>query len=420
MERSHFRSWSRGRWFNVAFAALALCYIAYAVATLELRGVLDHIGLDFRTFYCSAKIAWSEGFAGVYDLGKQDLCQRPLYQAYATGPLPGGYVVVPTPYLPPFLLPFLALLPLGPVPGFAVWTVLNAAGLVLYLRRFTRAMRLPGPAIPLPIVLSFAAYTTLFLGQVNVWMLICLGEFLLASRQGRELRAGLWLGGLLLKPQFLVLFGLGLLVGRRWRALAGLALAGGVVLVLSLALAGPAGLVAVAQLLLRYPGPLASTAPEWMMNWRALAVNLGQLLPPVPAWSIAMAGLALTVAAALWLWLHAGRMQSLTFAVAVLGTAAASCTVAWHAHTHGALFLAAPLLLLQAEGGLPRNAVNLWAALPALIYFSLLLSFPGVESTFAGLSMLGINVYLLAWSGWAIWHRTRPGQEDSRHGPGPS
>lgn len=383
------------RWFSLALGTLALLYAAFSAGSLLMGGPFYHTGLDYRSFYCSAEIAWRSGFAQVYDLEAQGACQRALCAAYARDPT-AECVTIPTPYLPPFLLPFIALLPLGPAGGLAAWTLLNAAALLLYLGRFTRAIG--RPAFPWAVVLSFSAFFTLLLGQANVALLICLGEFILSCTRGRDLRGGLWLGGLLLKPQFLVLLAPGLLIGRRFRALAGLALSGAVVLALTLLLGGWPGTVAVVRLLLLYPGNLATTAPEAMMNWRALALHLGALLPAALSWGIAAAGMVATTAAALWLWSGKRAASSRGLIGAALGTAAASCAVAWHAHAHAALFLAPLLLLAQERAGLPRPALHLWAAAPGLLYFSLLLVSPALASALSSMALLGIHLYLLVWA----------------------
>ena len=52
---------------------------------------------------------------------------------------------------------------------------------------------------------------------MNIWLLVFVSEFLIANRRGREVRSGFWLGGLLLKPQTLILLLLGLLIARRFK-----------------------------------------------------------------------------------------------------------------------------------------------------------------------------------------------------------
>lgn len=399
--RPPFRGLGARQWSHLALAALALLYGLFVTGTVWTRGVFGYLGRDFCAFYASAEIAVERGFGAVYDLTLQEAFQRPLYTAYSLEPA-SDFETSPTYYLPVFVLGFLPLLLLPPVPGFVLWTILSALLLVLYLGRLGRAFGGTEPGLLL-LLLSYPAFLTLFFGQVNLWLLLCMGEGLLASLQGKEWRAGLWLGGLLLKPQLLVLFLPGLLVGRRFRALGGFAGAAGGVLVLSLPLVGLPGLMDLGSLLRRYSAGLATTSPEWMMNWRALALNLSALVPAPLAWGLALAGLAGTAGAALWLWLRPGGPDSAQGALVWLGTYAATGAVTWHAHIHMALPLLAPLLFLHREERLSRAALSLWAFLPAIVFFVASPFLPGRASNLAGLSTLALNLALLGWSVRETW-----------------
>jgi hypothetical protein len=409
--------WKSGEGLNIILVALAALYLAFTVVYIQSSGLFDYIGADFRVFRASAEIAVTQGFGQVYDIapqGAQDTVQSRLYQEYATGPERANYAVIPLPYLPAYVLLFLPLLLLDPLSGFIIWTILNAAGLVLYLWRFRRALpAYQGRDLTLLLLLSYPAFLNLFFGQVNLLLLICLGEFYLALVRGREFASGLWLAGLLLKPQVLFLLLPGLLLRGRWRALAGCAAASLPILGLSLLLGGVQGMWDWAQLVLLYPGGVATNVPELMMNWRALAFNLEALLPTAAAWGIGWAGLGLTALAALSLWLRRVEPSSPRFAVVLLGTYAATCAVAWHAHVHMALPLLAVFLALEASRQLPRPALNAWAILPALVFFVTILVVPRIAPGLAGpgllavpgLTMLALNLFLLGWAVRTLWRR---------------
>ncbi len=407
-----FRRLKPAQWLNLLWIALAIFYVLYTVGSLWYRGLFDFAGTDFRPFRASAEIAYERGFAQVYDLAIQERFQRPLYDAYARGASPWPYETVPMPYMPAFVLAFLPMLLLPPAPGFVVWTLLNGTLLVLYLRRLSRALGIPRPRSDLiGMMVCVPAFLTLFFGQVSVWLLVFLGEFLLCWWRGREFQGGLWLAGLLLKPQFLILLLPGLLIARRFKLLAGFAAAGLALLALSFLLAGWQGLMNLAQLILLYPGELPTTSPNIMMNWRSLAVNLDLLLPSPLAWGPAVAGMGLTGVAGFSLWLRSPDSARPRLALAVLGTYAATCAITWHAHVHMALPLLAPLLLLQADGALPRGLLNLWIAVPGVLFVAVGIALPGLGQAMAGLSLLALNLYLLAWSVREFWRpRPDPGQ----------
>jgi hypothetical protein len=441
LARTPFRGLSSGWWSKLLLALLVLFYLFYVAGTLATRGLFDYMGSDFVSFRSASEIVWKHGFAQVYDLGLQERYQLQVCQAYAADP--GRCATAPTFYLPAFVLLFLPLSLLPPVPGFILWTVLNLLVLGFYLWRFMRAVGLGDRGTLLAMaLLSGPVFANWFFGQASLWLLICLGEFLLAGTCGKDLypswptsfartgetswrrtarkllarfgsflgsivggkefRAGLWLGGLLLKPQILILLLPGLLIGRRFKVLAGFALAAAVVLALSLLLAGPQGLLEYGKLLLNASGDMATTNPWVMMNWRSLATNLEVLLPSRFAWGLAYGGMGLTALAGLSLWLRPATIPSVRFDTAMLGTYAASSAVTWHSHTN----LAAPLivlLLLLAKQGLSRAAVDVWFFVPALLFPIAFFTVPAIAHNLAGLGLFALNLYLVGWAVWALW-----------------
>ena len=399
------------RWRNLALV-LGVLYALYAAGAIWSGGLFEYAGVDYRAFRASAAIVVDRGFASVYDLASQEQYQQGLYATYA-GPHGAGYSTVPVPYLPPFVALFLPLLLLPPVPSFIAWTVLNAAIHVLYIVRFSRTLG-DGweDALWWGCIVALPVLTNLLFGQVSGWLLVFVGEFLLASQKGREVQAGLWLSGLLLKPQALFLLLPGLLIGRRFKTLAGFTVAGALLGGLSLALAGFSGLTALLQLFLRYTGDLATTNPQLMMGWRMLQVNLAGILPDPVSWGVTIAGLVLTAIAALALWVRPAAPGSPRFVVTVLGTYAATCAFAWHAHWHMAIPLLAPLLWLRAKQRLPQAVLDIWTLSPLVVFLSafLILSLAapnrvGLDHNLTGVWMFLLNLFLLAWAGRAILFR---------------
>lgn len=392
-----FSRWDGPRWIALALVVLTLLYTLYTTGMLLGRGLFETVGGDYRAFRASAEIALSIGFAQVYDLDTQEEFQRPLYDAYAR--LDPLYATVPTPYFPAFILLFVPFMLLPPPPSFLLWTGLNVALLVLYLRRFTRVLAVPLERGLLAVVLlSYCSYLNVLFGQVNVFLLVGLGEFYLAIRQGREFRGGLWLGLMLLKPQSLLLLLPGLLLGRRWRAVAGAAAAGLAVLGVSLLLGGTAGLQNLARLVFQYSEGLPTNVPQYMMNWRAVQANLEDLGVPVVGWVAAIAGMVVTSGLGLSLWFRPSDPASPRFALTLLGTYAATCAVTWHAHIQMAMPLLLLLLLLESSGGLPRKVLNAWALIPAAVFFVALLPLPADRGELTGFSVLLLNLYLVGWS----------------------
>ncbi len=400
-------------WLAVLLSVLAMLYAVHIGVAIWYTALFDYVGNDYRSFRASADIARSIGFAEVYDLTVQEQFQRPLYESFpplsSSGAWRMRYGTIPTYFIPAFVAPLLPLLLFDPVSGFILWTTLNTAILLWYLRRLSRAAGGYGGRMGLLVLLlSFPAFTTLLFGQVNVWLLIFFGEFMIAAVRGKQFRAGLWLGGMLLKPQVLPLLLLGLLIGRRFRTLSGFVVAALVLLLISVCLSGVQGLIALVRLILLEPTGLPGVFPEGMMNWRALAVNLSSIAPPKFSWGVAMLGLVSTVAFAASLWRRFAARSPSRFAIILLGTYAAACTVAWHSLVHMALPLLAPLVYLAANRCLPPKLLNIWAITPALAF--LVTAFElgsGFAHILAALSLLIINLCLVVWAARAV-HQPPP------------
>ncbi len=398
----------------LALVVIACLYGAFVWASISARGFFDYAGVDYRGFLASAQIVRDHGFAAVYDLKLQAEYQAPLYR-YATLSDQVAMDVNPTPYLPVFVAAFLPFSFLDPVQSYAVWVALNAVLFLFYLRRLVAEAGLAGkPLFLMGLVLSLPVLSNLFFGQVNVWLLVCVGEALIAFRRGNDLLGGAWLAGLLLKPQMLIVVLPGLLLARKMRGLAGFAVAGGAILILSLALAGPSGLLSLFGLLTGYVTSqgLATNFPQSMMNWRALALNLGVFLPAYAGWAVGVVGIVLTIIAAFKLWGRQRVASASDWSVVLLGTFAATSGLAWHSHVHTELVLLAPLVFLAADARLPSWISDSWIYVPMAlfvlliwVYSPLAISFglqnwagAGFAHIVTGFSYLLFNSLLLLWS----------------------
>jgi len=391
-------------WIRLARAVTAALWILYLSATLGTRGLFEYVGIDFRAFRAAAEVARRDGFARAYDLEALAPEEERLMQ-WAAPSVRARFEVVPVPYLPVFILPFLPLLALDPLVGFALWTAVNAFLAWLALRSVVPAGEgwvARSAFLSLPVVL------TLFFGQVNAWLMIGLAGHLISLRHQRRLMAGIWLGLLLVKPQILILLVFGLLLSRQWKTLGGVFVASLASLAASAALAGTAGLARLLDLLLRYPANLATTFPESMMNWRALGLLLDPVLGQGVAWGLAAAGLLSTIALTVAVALRSGRSEDpATQTLLVLGLYAGSCAVAWHAHVHLAAPLLIPLAWLTVRGAWPRWKFDLWILLPAAtLALSGLTLGAGSAHRMAGILLLILNTATLVWALGAVAQRS--------------
>jgi hypothetical protein len=364
--RRPFQGLARQGWWNLGFVVAGVLLAAYCALSIRSRGVFEYWGADYRAFRASAEVAQDSGYAAVYDLAAQAGPQRQLFAKYAAPSVQKDFAVIPTPYLPVFIVPMRFLLVLPPLEGWLAWTALQAAILLLYFRRIRGALApLRGPS-PVALFVALPAYFTLAFGQVNTLILIGVCEFLLALRWDKDLKGGLWLTLLMVKPQLLILILPALLIQRRWRVLAGAAVGCGAVAVASVLLAGPGGILALVRLWLGYTAKMPTTYPESMMNWRSFMLNLRPVVGVVASGWIALVGTVVSAATGILIWLR--RRRDDEGVNAGTGIYAMTCVVAWHAHVHLALPLLGSLYALRRGDEAPADWLNAIILIPSLAF----------------------------------------------------
>lgn len=411
--RRPFQRLSAREWANLIIVGLAAFWLAQIAFEIGWGNIFGRFASDAAAFWSAGYIANHYGYARAYDLELLARVQQPLLALIPSGP----FIFHPSPaaYLPIFLLPFQLLAVLAPLPAASLWILINTLGTVLYLRAFhQRAIGHPVGFRTLALFLvSAPVFLNLFTGQVNLLLMIGAGEYLLCAARGKPLQAGLWLGLLLIKPQYLFLWVPALLLQREGRALLGLALSAALILGTSLLLAGSEALLGPARLWLEFAsGPgLPTNDVSLMMNWRMVGALLAGLSSQPLVWIMAIPGMLLTIAVALALWTRPLKAGSLRYLVALLGLLAATCAVAWHSHVHAAMIMIPVLLVLQAKhADVVGNLVEWWALLPAALYVlrlvlaALLYSVaaPGELILFvdslAGIGLFIMNLVMLGWS----------------------
>jgi hypothetical protein len=238
---------------------------------------------------------------------------------------------------------------------------------------------------------------TLSLGQSNIFLVVCLGEFILAFMNGRRVRSGLWLAGMLIKPYTLILLLLGLAISRRWRALYGFGAGLLIVLGSSLLLAGVEGVAASLELALRFTGPLIQTAAA-MMNWRALALNLQAIWPGWVPWVIASVGMVVVAVISLQKWLRFNQESGTNFLLLMVVTLSATFALSWHSHFYLMVMLIPILLILDLQDKIPTSILAAWVFGPLGLYLLVVPVQQEMARNMLGLGYLGLNLVLFAWA----------------------
>jgi hypothetical protein len=359
---------------------LALGAVLMAVLWVHvLRSIWIHYGLfygiggDFGIYRSIAQAVRVEGVRAMYDLDLVASYARDLTSYY--GPDAHDLFLGPAPFPAIYILPFLALTTCTPVVGYAIWTVV---GLALAYTVVWGMARSPsrGWGLILSVLLSFPVVMALVYGQLAMLFLYGFFRAYRSFENRREFQAGLWSGTLYLKPQYLAPLLLVLLLKRRWRALGGLATAGLVVLLGSVAIVGPGGLHAQLEAMRAMSGfrdVMWIVGPGSMINWRGLLVNFlpedvsdrtGQFVTVIL--SIA------TIAVLPLVWRGAWNPRTDRFPMQMLATVIVMMMASYHNHIHSASLLLVPGMAAAASKDSPRWLLpilmgGLYA--PVVVYF---------------------------------------------------
>jgi hypothetical protein len=329
----------------------------HAIRTYDdpvLGGLFRWIGVDFGFFYAHAQVFAHGDLAHLYSLDAA-APYRDALAAYSSSPgvtMPSG----PVPFPPIFaaLISPMALVPASL--AFAIWTVINAIAAVALSWRaasfFPPERRLLAGGLAL---VSTAVMFSLWFGQPQLILALTFGEAFIAFRKGRDLTAGLLLAVILFKPQYLVLILPILLWKRRWKAIAGFAGGGLVILAASLLVAGPATFGEyIASLIDSATAAggalLIAVSPNVMTNWRALVLGLPLPLSDVVrvAITLVLSGLTFVAVIVAWRgpWLPSGSRFAGQMTLLGIGT----ILTAWHSHIHGVSMIVVPLAAFLASG----------------------------------------------------------------------
>ena len=249
---------------------------------------------DFVTFYAAAQLLWDDR-QSLYDLDRQ--------QAYQDR-------IAPVEKVLPFVYPPITAAFLAPLAGFSfstaflIMTLLNLLLIGQSLRLLIRGLNLSSDQshwLLLFTLCNFGVHAVVFYGQTSAIVLFFLTLHVLAQRQAERPGAGVWAGLLCVKPQYLAIPHLIMLVRRRWREfLVGAAIA--TVLIIGLFLW--IGLAASAQYL-QLARRMVTADSDWWNQWRGMH-NLRVLvlygLPP--AWHAATWWIVSAIVVIILVWIN--------------------------------------------------------------------------------------------------------------------
>lgn len=345
-------------------------WIAQLIVDIRYTGIFYFVGVDFSRFWSAARAFVSTDPSSGYRLAVIGRYMQPLASFYGTGSSFGipvhGLRVGPVPYPPIFLYLFALLTVPPPLVGFILWTGISIALAAWVLWQLTSLLpsRVRWVTFAL-LMLSYPLIIEYYVGQMVVILLVGLYLAYREFQRGREFRAGLWLGVLLLKPQYIVVMLLVLLFKRRWSAIAGTAVTGIAITIASFAVGGFGGIWGyVRTILLHYPEYSGSVAidPHSMITWRALIFDMLPTIGPVEGLFLTALLSAISVVALIPIWRRSWNPQIPHFHTQMFATMIVTQLVAYHSHVHGAVLLLVPAVLMIAEGQASRVVQWLMAA----------------------------------------------------------
>jgi hypothetical protein len=401
-------------WQNLVLFALFVYYLIQIGLALYVNDLFNTLGSDYLGFWTTGYIANTQGYDRIYDADLVSRIQKPYHESSETDNV---YAPILTAFFPAFGLPFQALALLKPGPSFAIWSLLNIVILVAYLNFFIRDMpqKRPSSGEVVLLIISYPVFQNIFWGQINIWLLVCMGEFMRATKHGRFFIGGLWLAGMLAKPQTLILLIPALILKRYWGQIAGFATGMFSILAISLFLSGAQGLKELLDVWLGFASGIPTNAPEHMVNWRMVMVQISAIVSVEVGWAVAIVGIFFTLLVGL-LALHKSIIiSSVEFPVILFGLMAATALTTWHSHIHMMLVLLPLLTYLSAQNKVPMKLVRYWTfgapiALAATYFHLLLVKYgfltePEYDRLILGLWGLTFNLAALAW---AIKTASRP------------
>jgi len=370
--RRPFQSMTSKNWQNLALAAALAFSIILIGFFLMITNIQDidfcgHLAFDYCAFWSGGRIINQQSIADIYDLDLLLQFQKNIYPQSNNSNT--SFRAVEIPYLPIFMLPFQLLSLLDLPYSYIVWTLINLIGFISYLRFFTKKVAdcsLPFRYVLL-IMLSVPVFLNLILGQLNIWLGICAGEFIRAILSDKPTKAGVWLGGWLLKPQMLVLIIPFLLMHRSFKVIKGFILSTFAVLMVSFALIGANGFLNLKNILLESAGGGATSNPQLMMNWRMMGWHIGSLTSSTIEWIIIIVGSVVTVYVTIFIFRR--RMTANSSTIAFLGIFAATGLVTWHSHFSMSIVLIPLLILLIMKNHYNKNILLVWVLMPILVKF---------------------------------------------------
>jgi hypothetical protein len=390
--------WLNPRRIRAHAILLAVCLWGVCAADYATPGIFDRAGnikfQDFIQFPISARLIAEGRMSSLYDT--QVLNQEIRAIVGNTNAYLEFYQA------PQVVLPFLALSRLSFLPQAEIWVALSLLIYFACVYLLWKTCSSLTPYLGL-VALCAAAYPPLFhffvRGQLSVLVLLCFTCAYLAFRAQREWLAGIALGCLIFKPQFLVAIPFVLLFARAWKSFAGLIVSAAAQIAFSWLYFGRAVMQTYISTLLHHASrPELSLLPDQMHSLRSFWVLL---IPSAGAvWLLYFLSCVATIVLAAAVWKSSSplalRFSALTLAAVLVNP---------HLFIYDLLALV-PVFILAAGWALSHAPHSSSSSFPVLLYLAFVLPLFGPLSRWTHIQLSVIVFVALLW---ILYHdRTHP------------
>jgi len=225
-------------------------------------------------------------------------------------------------------------------------------------------------------MLSLPVFVNFQEGQVNIFLLVCVGEFIRMLLLEKPFIAGLWLGGLLLKFVLLILIIPFLLIQVKKKTLLGFFTFSFIIFLASFSLVGVEGMLALKNFLLDAVSGVPVNNIWAMINWRMVGWQVATISSSTLGWGITIVGTLITTGYTLFFFRKWDKADPIRTVMTLLGIFAATCVVSWHAHLHMSMILIPPMVYLMMKNRFNKNLFTAWVLIPVMVeLIGIILSF---------------------------------------------
>lgn len=336
---------------------------------------------DYMAFWSVGKIASEKGYSEIYDLNNLQRVQSQGLKSLGLIDLidSPAFQTIPVPYFSFFILPFQLFSKVSLVLGYWLWTIFNLIVLIGYVVFYLRktdsgsGARISTLYLLSVILISYPVFTNFLNAQVEVLLVVCAGEFIRCAVSKKPVLSGMWLGGLLLKPQLLILIIPLFLIMREWKVLFGFTISSGIIFATSLLLSGFSGMKGLINLWTKYSTGMASNTPTAMINWRMVGINLNTYTNTSIGWVITGLGMVFTILAVYFIIKKNPPFGSPQWVMNMLGILSATLALTWHSHYHMAMVLIPFIVFVTLHRLLPQKFLFSWAIITPVVLLGVMI-----------------------------------------------